>query len=140
MVERATVAEVHDDFITVRCEAECAGCGGCSRKKERIFKVRNSRDFWLEVGDTVDIYISSLKAIRAGFLLLILPLLLFFPFYAGAGLICSAARESGAVFEVIKVLAGFTGIAFGFWLNLIWKRSAKRQELPEVYRIVSKVP
>ncbi|MBA7683185.1 hypothetical protein ES703_91545 [subsurface metagenome] len=90
----------------------------------------NKKSYPLKHGDPVEVYISPVKAVKAAFLLLILPLLLFFPFYYICGIIWKAAGEP------VKVLAGLGGVACGFLVNLILKRSVKEQEMPEIARVV----
>ena len=130
MIERAIVHEIKGDMVLVKCQERCSSCAGCSRGKNRVFQTWNTKKYPLKTGDLVDVNISPLKALKAGFLVLILPLLLFFPFYYTCGLIWTAVPEP------VKVLTGSVGIACGFFINLVLKRSMKN-DLPEIFRVVS---
>ncbi len=130
MMDRAIVHEIKGDLVLVKCQEGCSSCAGCSRGKDRVFQTWNTKRYPLKAGDLVDVYIPTLKAVKAGFLVLILPLLLFFPFYYACALIWTAVSEP------VKVLAGSTGIACGFLINLVLKRYMKN-ELPEISRVVS---
>lgn len=84
----------------------------------------------MNLGDIVEIYLSPWKAIKAGFMILMLPLILFLLFYfAGSGWLL-AGNESGSL------LLGTAGIALGFLINLVLKLKSKQQELPMILRVV----
>jgi positive regulator of sigma E activity len=128
MIEKAIVRELLPDGVLVECAGECASCRGCGHKKpERLIKVKNRFAFTLHPGDLVDIHISSAQAVSAAFLVLILPLLLFVPFYYAAG------RLFPAISEPLRVLAGFLGLTLGLLSNLIWKKVLNQG--PNILRI-----
>ena len=83
-------------------------------------------------GDTVEIFLSPWKAIKAGFLVLIFPLLMFFPPYV------IASTTLGIQNETVRILFGTGGIALGFVFNLILKKTKKRSDLPEIRRILDR--
>lgn len=132
MIERGIVHKINGDLILIKCQEDCAACMGCSRsKQEKIFEVLNRRKYPLTLGDQVDIYVSPLSAVKAGFMVLILPLLLFFPFYYTCGMIWKTAADP------IKVIAGLGGIVLGFVINFVRKRFNPKQEMPEIWRVVT---
>ena len=132
MIEKGIVDKVEGDLITVRCldTEKCSSCSiGCSSKmQDRIFKALNRKSFSLKKGDLVLVYLDAGKAVWSGFMVLILPLLLFFPFYYAALYLLPGAGES------VKVLSGITGIIMGFGVNIIRKRIIKDRDMPEIYK------
>jgi positive regulator of sigma E activity len=130
MTEKAVVRELLAEGALVECTSECASCRGCGhRNPERLLRVVNRRAFPLKPGDVVDIHVSSLQALGAAFLVLILPLLLFIPFYYGAGRLFPGSGE------IWRVLAGFLGLTLGLLSNLLWKRWLKQG--PDILRVVA---
>ena len=107
----------------------CEKCGSClTASKPRQFTVANPRHLPLEAGDRIEFSVSPRKAVRAAFLLLILPVLLFFPFYyAGAALVAWGG-------EGLSVAFGLGGVALGFGLNFLLRRG--RRDYPEILRVV----
>ncbi len=130
MIEKATVRELLTDGALVECARDCGSCRACGHKKpDRLIKVLNRKALSLRPGDVVEICISSPQALSAAFLVLILPLLLFVPFYYGAGWLFAEIREP------YRVLAGFLGLALGLLSNLLWKRLLKQG--PDILRILA---
>lgn len=99
--------------------------------RERTFAVRNSQSFQVSIGDRVEYFVAPAKAIKAGFFVLIAPILIFFLFYFLTGLLWPDAGETA------KVLAGVGGIAAGFALNFALK--SKIREYPEITRIIPRI-
>lgn len=120
-------------------QADCAGCEErpgahaplelfTSRRRERLLPVRNAEALALRPGDTVEYELSETQAIRAGFLVLVLPVLSFLLFY---GLLALAAPRSG---EGLRALAGVVGLALAFLLNLLLRRGDR--SYPVVRRVL----
>jgi sigma-E factor negative regulatory protein RseC len=84
------------------------------------------------VGDTVEIYLPPGKTIFAGFMVMILPLLLFALgfFLLGLGL-----PESG---EGARVLGGLAGLILGFGISWLYARLTKTRDLPLVTEIAER--
>jgi positive regulator of sigma E activity len=131
MIERATVQRVSDREVTLEI-GSLAACGGCSacgmfgQRKPQTLRAANRRGLTLHQGDVVEVAFDSGKAVRAAFLLLIVPLFLFLGAFAGAGAL-------GATSEPLKALAGLGGLSVG--LALAWLRGRSAAELPEVVRL-----
>ncbi len=134
MIEKGIVDRVEGKLITVRCvdTEKCSSCGGgCAVDKQgRVFQALNSRSLSLKNGDLVEVYLDTGRAVWSGFMVLILPLLLFFPFYYAAAYLLPGAGES------VKVLSGITGIIMGFGVNFIRKRIIKDKDMPEIQKKV----
>lgn len=132
MIEKGIVEKVEGKLITVRCvdTEKCNSCvGGCAGNEQgRVFKALNSRSLSLKKGDLVEVSLDAGKAVWSGFMVLILPLLLFFPFYFAAAYLLRGAGEA------VKVLSGITGIALGFGVNFIRKRIIKDKDIPEIHK------
>lgn len=130
MVERGIVHNIEGDLITLSCREECSSCGGgCSSKqKERTLQVQNVHGYSLRQGDRVEYFVSPGKALKAGFTVLIVPLILFFVFYL------MSRRLFSSLPEVISVLAGFAGVALGLASNVLLNRG--RKEFPQIVRVI----
>ena len=135
MTARATILKIASNRATVRYgeAGECGSCQACSKafaRKETILEVAHRGDLDLKEGDTVEIFLSPWKGIRAGFQVLIFPLLLFLGFYF------LGEKALGAANETISILLGLFGIALGFLLNLLYKMIRKNPDLPEIVRVL----
>lgn len=127
MTERATVQRVSDREVTVmlRSLAACGGCTACGAfapQRPQLLRAGNPRGLYLRPGDFVEIGFAPGQAVRAGFTVLIVPLLLFLGGFAAAGAVGAS--------EPLKVLAGIGGLAGGF--VLAWLRGRSSGDLPEV--------
>lgn len=98
-------------------------------RRERSFTVRNTHAFDLAPGDRVEYFIAPGKAIKAGFFVLMVPILVFFLFYFLSGVIWTGAGETA------KVLAGVGGIVLGFLMNFVLNKRIR--EFPEITRVIS---
>ena len=134
----ATIKDIDENknITVLYCQdEECSTCGGgCStgfRKKETTLTASNVRGLPLKEGDAVELFISPWKAIKAGFLIFILPLLFFFAFYFAGESWFAITSES------LRVLFGVGGIVLGFLLNVVVKLAAKGKDLPEIIRKIS---
>jgi len=155
MTEQGIVKKVEGQLVWISGE-QCAGCerefhcGSCGSgdgsseqtrrsdhheltifgtRRERLFAVRNPQSLTLKAGDRVEYFIAPGKAIKAGFLVLIVPILAFFLFYYLTGILW---RDAG---ETAKVLAGVGGIVMGFAMNFALRN--KTREYPEITRVMS---
>jgi positive regulator of sigma E activity len=155
MTEQGIVRKVDGQLVWISGE-QCAGCehefhcGSCGsgdessehsrelnhheltifgKRRERLFAVRNPQSLAVKTGDRVEYFIPPGKAIKAGFLVLIVPILAFFLFYYLAGLLWPAAGETA------RVLVGVGGIVTGFVMNFALKN--KTGEYPEITRVLS---
>lgn len=131
MIEKAIVCEINKSKIRVMLEHDCQeSCGHCSQKdKKESLLVYNKSNLALKAGDRIEIYAAPAKTILAGFLIFIVPLLLFIVFYFAGHLIF----ESGD--DLIPFLCGLSGIAVGFLLNLAIKLIRKEEDLPEITKV-----
>jgi positive regulator of sigma E activity len=133
MTEIATVLKIEGGTVTVSCapSQSCAKCGSalCGERKDLIFPAKNKNSLELSAGDEVEIYLAPARAIAAGFVVLIVPLLLFAAGYAGAALAWPSSVEG------LRVLAGLAGLGLGFLGVFLLGRV--RQEMPDVTRKLS---
>jgi positive regulator of sigma E activity len=98
-------------------------------RRERLFAVQNPQSLTVKTGDRVEYYVAPGKAIKAGFLVLMVPILAFFLFYYLARLLWPAAGETA------KVLAGVGGIVMGFVVNFALRK--RTREYPEITKVLS---
>jgi sigma-E factor negative regulatory protein RseC len=133
MKETATVLKIEKDIVTVQCrdEENCKACSSmfCKASKGRVFEAVNQKAIPLNEQDKVEVYIDPGKTIKAGFMVLILPLLFFFIMYGAAGLIPAEGREG------LRILFGTAGLAGGFLVAYIWGKTAKKKEMPVISAI-----
>ncbi len=128
MTERATVQRVSDREVTIEI-GSLAACGGCSacgmfgQRGPQTLRAANTRGLKLQPGDVVEVGFAQGKAMRAAFVVLIVPLILFVAAFVAAGAL-------GVASEPLKALAGLGGLAVG--LALAWLRGRSQAELPEV--------
>ncbi len=144
MREQGTVKKIEGELVWISCEP-CATClhsdrcasadsdchsasGFFAARRDRAFAARNDKQLQLAPGDLVEYYIAPGKAVKAGFLILIVPILIFFLLYYLTGLLWSEAVEA------VRVLAGVGGIVLGFLINLAMKKRIR--DLPEITRVV----
>jgi positive regulator of sigma E activity len=155
MTEQGIVKKVEGQLVWISGE-QCVGCerefhcGSCQSgdggsgetrrsnhheltifgtRKERLFAVQNPQSLSVKTGDRVEYFIAPGKAIKAGFLVLIVPILAFFLFYYLTGMLWPNAGETA------KVLVGVGGIVMGFGMNFALKN--KTREYPEITKVLS---
>ena len=133
MVEKAKVIKIDNDIVSLVCSdsescESCAAHGFCGGVNDKSFEAVNSQGLELEPGDSVEVLLPTAKTIRAAFMVMIFPLLLFFLFFFGAGQLLETPSEG------IQVLAGVAGIAAGFGLNFITNKKSGRKGMPDIIR------
>ena len=150
MTEQGKVKKVEGELVWISGD-DCTGCDQCGScgpsvpasknhsagghgeisltRRERSFTARNTQAFDLAPGDRVEYFIAPGKAIKAGFFVLMVPILVFFLFYFLTGAIWTGAGETA------RVLAGVGGIVLGFLMNFVLKK--KIREFPEITKVVS---
>jgi positive regulator of sigma E activity len=155
MTEQGIVKKIEGPLVWVSSE-QCAGCehelhcSSCgsgdgssgyavrsnhhelpifATRRERLFAVQNPQSLTVKTGDRVEYYVAPGKAIKAGFLVLMVPILAFFLFYYLARLLWPAAGETA------KVLAGVGGIVMGFVVNFALRK--KTREYPEITKVLA---
>ncbi len=132
MTETAIVSNIDGKTVTIDCSSK-GTCKSCSSSfcatDQRVFKASNSKGFDINVGDTVDVYLAPGKTIAAGFLVLIVPLILFMVGYSVSGRLFSATSEG------IQALFGIIGLAAGFGLSFVYSKKKRASSMPEITRV-----
>ena len=131
MEETGVISRIEDDVVTVGCATEsCQSCSSsfCSSER-RIFEAANPEGLELRIGDVVDIYMSPGKTVAAGFMVLIVPLILFALAYFISG------RLVENIGEGMQALSGLVGLASGFGISFLYGRRRRTGDLPRVLRI-----
>ena len=135
MVETAIVKSIDGDIFKMSC-SDAEGCKSCSSSfcsaEKRVFEAVNPKHIDIEEGDLVDVYLAPGKAVAAGFLVLIVPLLLFVAGYLISGRFISGASEG------IQALFGLIGLAAGFGLSFTYSRKRKAASMPTIVGIRTK--
>ena len=135
MTEQAKIKAIHDDRVICGCSTSaCNSCGGNSfcNIKEREIEARLPANIRASVGDTVEIFLPPGKTILAGFMVMILPLLLF---ALGFFLLGLGFPESG---EGARVLGGLAGLFLGFGISWLYARLTKARDIPLVTGIAER--
>jgi sigma-E factor negative regulatory protein RseC len=100
------------------CGGNCHSCGGCSER--RILKVSAKNALAASVGDRVVVESSTSRILAAAAIVYVIPLVLFFAFYAAAAVL--GAGETGSV---LTSLAGFgIGVVIAMAVNRSFKNKA----------------
>jgi sigma-E factor negative regulatory protein RseC len=135
MTETAIVRSLDGDVIKLAC-GHNEGCSSCSSSfcsaDTHLFEAANPKGFALKTGDTVDIYLPPGKTVMAGFLVLILPLLLFAAAYLIAGRVIDDATEG------TQAVFGLLGLAGGFLFSFTFSRKRKASSLPVIVSVREK--
>ena len=132
MTETAIVSEINGKIVTIGCSRKGA-CKSCSSSfcasDQHMFEASNSRDLDIQIGDTVDVYLAPGKTVAAGFLVLIVPLILFIVGYSVGGRLFASSSEA------IQALFGLAGFGTGFGLSFLYSRKKKATSMPEIMRV-----
>ena len=134
MQETAIITGIEEDKITVKVvqDEHCASCDSHMCKAEgREFVAVDNAGLDLTIGDCVRVYFSPGKTILAGFMVLIVPCILFILFYFVSGAILSTSSQ------MLQSLFGVIGLAAGFVLSLVLKKKRGKEDLPEIIRKIS---
>jgi positive regulator of sigma E activity len=132
MNEQGVINKIKGRIATICINQQCGeGCGHCSSHGKPItMKAENDMNLELKIGDKVEIYAPEGQAILVGFMIFILPLILFIGFYYMASLLFPG---QGAY---IPVIAGFFGIGLAFIVNLLFGRINKTTGYPKIIKII----
>lgn len=148
MQEQGKISRITNDIVTVelQSDATCAECGaegtneqktGCKscsvfQTQKRYLTAVNRNNIDLKVGDEIIVNLSPAKAIKAGFLIFIVPLLLFLGGYLVTGSLFSGSDETA------KLLIGFCGLFAGFAFIFIRSRISGKKDWPVVDSVIHK--
>lgn len=129
MKETTRVVEIlpHDvvlGCITSSCES-CAGNSFCN-VQGKTFTAKNPKAFPLKVGDTVEVFLPPGKTIASGFMILMVPLIMFLLAVIGIKALNPSASEG------LQALAGFIGMAAGFLIGYIFGQIKKHSYQPVI--------
>ena len=131
MIEKARVISVDGDRVTLAC-ADGDTCKACSSAfcstKQRRFSAENTNHIELSPNDEVEVFVHPGKAILAGFMVLILPLLLFIVGFDLAGRFLGIGSEAGrAGVGALSLAVGFSGV-------YLYNRGRGGESMPSVLR------
>ncbi len=98
--------------------------------KERAFPAENPKELNLKKGDVVELMVEPAGAIKAAFLVFMVPLLGFFLFYKGAEMYIQSME--------VLFLAGLTGLMTGIGINLVLYKLKGPGKLPRIQKILQK--
>lgn len=134
MYEMAEVVKIkNNSHITVSCSTSaCESCqaGALCSTKGKTFIAKNSSDHPLQQGDMVELYLPPGKTIFAGFVTLMVPLILFpIGYYLGSSLLPSSA-------EIVHILIGIVGMGLGFAISGMFSKIKASQYTPEITKVM----
>ena len=119
--------------ITVTCNtSSCGEChaGAFCSAKGKTFIATNPHDLTLHTGDIIELYLPPGKTLFAGFITLLVPLILFPVGYFLPNALVKAPTE------LVRILGGFVGIVIGFVISGIFSRVKANEYMPAITRIV----
>jgi positive regulator of sigma E activity len=133
MTEQVIVLEIDENTAIVGCDPKgaCKHCGGESfcNIKSRTFTASIPPGLQIAPGSTVEVFLPPGKTVLAGFVVLIMPLIMCM------GGFLLARNLTGS--EGIQALIGLTGLAAGFGLAILYRRITATRQLPEIRRRVT---
>jgi positive regulator of sigma E activity len=135
--DKIITIEVLDEEICEQCGVKsysqfalgCKSCGLLKNKNTQYLDAINHLDLSLEKGDVVKVWLSPLKAIKAGFFIFIIPLLLFFGCYFLAEYVLLINTE------LYRVGIGLAGIVIGYVLVFLRSKLLKHKDWPRVISV-----
>lgn len=134
MYEQASVISIRNDgTITVSCQTQsCENCkaGAFCATKGKHFIAYNGTNTELTIGDTVELYLPPGKTVFAGFMTLLVPVILF-PIGYYLPVLFNAGVQEG-----IRVMGGLVGIAVGFLISRKFSKLKAKEYTPEITRII----
>ncbi len=134
MYEQASVISIRKDgMITVSCQTHsCENCksGAFCGTRDKNFIAYNGTNTKLTVGDTVELFLPPGKTVLAGFMTLLVPVLLF-PIGYHLPLLFNAGVQEG-----IQIIGGIVGIAIGFLVSRTFSKLKGKEYTPKIVRII----
>ncbi|MFA5570821.1 MAG: SoxR reducing system RseC family protein [Sphaerochaetaceae bacterium] len=134
MVELASVISIESDgSVTVSCQTQtCQNCsaGAFCGSQGKTFSARNTADGHIGIGDTVELYLPPGKTIMAGFVTLLVPILLFPVGYYITSLFHTSPSE------MMRVVYGIGGIALGFLISRLFSKRNEHEYTPVITKII----
>ncbi|MBN2050150.1 MAG: SoxR reducing system RseC family protein [Spirochaetales bacterium] len=129
MTETAKIITIDGDTALVGCDAASDACHSCAGSpfcnlKERTYEALVNPGINVTSGDRVRVYLPPGKTIISGFMVLILPLLLFLLFYFLSG------RLLGLKDEGLRALCGVFGLFLGFGGSFFFARKNRKKHMP----------
>ncbi len=135
MVETGIVSRIDGSIIKMGC-GPTEGCTSCSSSfcstEKRVFEAINPKGLSIDTGDLVDVYLAPGKTIAAGFLVLIVPLILFATGYLLAGRLIPGATEG------IRAIFGLIGLSIGFLSSFAYSNKRREKNMPVIVSIRKK--
>lgn len=134
MYEQASVISIHNSKV-VKVTCETAGCANCHASsfcntKGKSFLAHNHSGSQLNIGDVVELYLPPGKTIFAGFITLLVPIILFpIGYYLPSWLHFSES-------EVVSVLLGLAAIGVGFLISRLFSKIKGHDYIPQITRIL----
>lgn len=130
MKQVGKVKNIDKQLVTVGCTT-AQGCGSCSSKSfctvnEREYTAVNKRGVELVPGDMVELWLPPGKTVFAGFVVMIVPLILFLLFFMLAGRLIPGAGEG------VQAIGGLLGLAVGFGVAMVYKKVTGIWNMPEI--------
>lgn len=134
MTETTTVIEIHNQEVLLGClTSGCKSCAGSSfcNVSGKTFTALNTDGLSLKVGDLVDVYLPPGKTIISGFMILMVPLLLFLAGLLGVQYLVPGAGEG------MQAVGGFVGLAAGFGVGFLFGQLKKKTYQPIITSVHS---
>jgi positive regulator of sigma E activity len=136
MVETGIVNSIDGNIVKMGC-GPAEGCTSCSSSfcsaESRVFEAVNPKGLEIGTGDLVDVYLAPGKTAAAGFLVLVVPLILFATGYLVSGSLLPDSSEG------VRALFGLLGLTAGFLSSFAYSSKRREQNMPVIVSIRKKV-
>ena len=136
MVETGIVNSIDGNIVKMGC-GPTEGCTSCSSSfcsaDKRVFEAVNPKGLEIRAGDLVDVYLAPGKTAAAGFLVLVVPLILFATGY----LVSGSVRPDSS--EGMRALFGLLGLSTGFLVSFAYSSKRREKNMPVIVSIRKKI-
>ncbi len=134
MTEKARIISFSDHIVNLACidEGSCSACAGrgfCNVQGKSYTAV-NKHNLDLHIGDEVEVYLPPGKTMFSGFMVMMVPLIMFILGYLAVRLLLGSDNEA------VNALGGFAGLFSGFLIAYLYGRTQKRTGQPVITRVI----
>ena len=131
MKEISTVMAVSGHTATLGCTSEgCSSCAGNSfcNVKAQTYEAKIPKGLKLVPGEVVEVYLPPGKTILSGFMVLIVPLIMFLVGFVVTGFVMPESTEG------VRAIGGFAGLIIGFGIGYLFGRINRLSYMPQIER------
>lgn len=131
MTEISTVVAVSGHTAILGCTSGgCSSCAGNSfcNVKAQTYEAKIPKGLELAPGEVVEVYLPPGKTILSGFMVLIVPLIMFLVGFVVTGFVIPGSTEG------VRAIGGFAGLILGFGIGYLFGRINRLSYMPSIER------